>query len=109
MNDLLHTLLFAFAYVVAVVLAAIFVLAILVDLISVYLWIQRLKKGYGPSGIIGCSFFVYGLYSVALIRVKGLLFAALVFFSLFAFHVLCHFIIPMAYAEVLKRRRRRSE
>lgn len=73
--------------------AVLLVAGLLLDLYSVVLYIRRNRDGHGRSGVAGASWFLYLTYCMA--RQQLALLAILTIF-----HVLCHFVIPLAHKQL---------
>ena len=89
------------------------VAAMLLDLLSLYLWLARNIRGHGASGVPAVSWIIYFL----LVKLRPILqtvqhrsihpppdWRALLALTLF--HALCQYVIPIGHAGWIKRKRR---
>lgn len=108
MNKLSNILLF-----ILIALGILFItLAILIDLVSLYLNLQRVKKRYGPSGIPILSLFIYLILMFLgcsnIIRNRYMyesLITILIAILLICLHICFHFIFPLLYAKWIYRKK----
>lgn len=77
------------------------ILGIVIDVFSCYLYVKRIMKGVGPSGIPGISVFLYMFFVVAQFNYT---FAQklVTFICLFYLHYILQYAIPSICWKILK-------